>query len=134
MHLQSLHFRSINARNKKIAVFFNGFWPDFDEKDNQILDFLNASSKQLNLLYYTSKDIQSSDILVESCYGPPLLSKCEHLTKILFLGENVRPFFSNYDYSISFDRSSYGLRNIDIIHIFNQSNRFFNPLRFGNQT
>ena len=112
MHLQSYYFANKQNISKNIAIYFNGFWPDFDESENQILDFLNASSYELNVSYHSSKDIQSSDILLESCYGSPLSVKYEHLTKILFLGENVRPFYSHYDYSMSFDRSTYGSRNI----------------------
>ena len=112
MHLQSFYLANKQNKTKNIAIYFNGFWPDFDEKENQLLDFLNASSYELNISYHSSSDIQSSDILLESCYGPPVSSKYEHLTKILFLGENVRPFYSQYDYSISFDRPMYGSRNI----------------------
>lgn len=112
MHLQSFYVANKRNKSKKISIYFNGFWPDFDERENQILDFLNASSYELDISYHSSKDIQSSNILLESCYAPPLSSKYEHPTKILFLGENVRPYYSNYDYSISFDRPTYGSRNI----------------------
>ena len=104
MHLVSLYFTSIHTRQKKIYIYFNGFWPDFDVKEIKFWIF-KCFIKRVKCSYHTSEDIQSSDILIESCYDL-LYHQNEHLTKILFLGENVRPFFSNYDYSISFDRSS----------------------------
>jgi len=106
-HMRELNQCATLSSNLR-KVYFSSFWPGFDFYNNQILDTLNFFfSGQLVLEGVEAPEL--SDIIIESCYGPPC--KALHATKILFLGENVRPNYSDYDYSISFDLHHYGGRN-----------------------
>ena len=93
-----------------ISVAFRGFWPGFRENDNEILNVLKhaaaitGSKVELNCL--------DPDLLVFSCFGDPSLDEFQRATRILYLGENVRPDFSKTDYSMTFDMSDYCGRNI----------------------
>ena len=51
-------------------------------------------------------------MVIFSCFGNPGLEQFERATRLLYLGENVRPDFSIADYSLTFDMSNYCGRNI----------------------
>jgi len=62
-----------------------------------------------------TSDPSLCDIAVYSCYGDfGSLRYTQHATRILFLGENVRPCFSEFDFSLTFDADSYLGRNIHL--------------------
>jgi len=54
---------------------------------------------------------RQADIELTSCFGESQ-SANEGQTRILYLGENVRPNYSNIDYSLTFDLNNYEGRNI----------------------
>ena len=89
-----------------IFLMWEGFWPDMNSKDCQILDFLKESLPDEEFL--VTNNSGKADILISSCLGKnnPISRKYNHCFKILFLGENLRPYFSNYDLSISSDINS----------------------------
>jgi len=49
-----------------------------------------------------------ADLVVTSVFGN---TQTDPRKTIAYIGENIRPSFINYDYSLSFDRDSYGGRN-----------------------
>ena len=113
--------KNISKRKKKyiltgvkppIFLMWEGFWPDMNSKDCQILDFLKESLPDEEFL--VTNNSGKADILISSCLGKnnPISRKYNHCFKILFLGENLRPYFSNYDLSISSDINTYRGRNI----------------------
>ena len=98
-----------------INLYFSDFWPNFCPSNNQILDILSYSLRMGG----SSREIQltniprQADIVVFSCYGNlRTLSDCPQATRVLFLGENVRPRYDLFDYSLSFDLNSYSGKNI----------------------
>lgn len=94
-----------------LSYSFVDFWPDHDPTSSQLSDFIQYSLPDLTFSYLS--DYTRADILFCSCYGnTDLSSLSKHSTRILFLGENVRPQYYFYDYSLSFDIDTYCLRNI----------------------
>ena len=84
-----------------------------NQDDCQLLDFLKEASKG-HLLKSTKKP-RKADIFISSCFGKEIISnKFDHCLKILFLGENIRPYFKNYDLSLSCDMNDYRGRNINL--------------------
>ena len=86
---------------KKICVV--NFWEG--AFDGDFFDFFFRSC--LGDIDYTS-DPHSADLIVTSVFGNVGTDPSK---TIAFIGENVRPSFTNYSYSLSFDWDSYGNRN-----------------------
>jgi hypothetical protein len=105
-----LQLRIRSRTSSNISVAFSGFWPSFNSNDNEILNFLRHASSLIGVDIITSN--LDPDLLVFSCFGNPELNKYQKATRVLYLGENVRPDFSETDYSLTFDQSSYCGRNI----------------------
>lgn len=104
-----------SERKHSLNVYFSDFWPDFNPADNQLFDLLIHSLRRCGSKKYIrlTKNASDADIAIFSCYGNlASLSKCPQATRILFLGENVRPRYDLFDYSLSFDLNTYGGRNI----------------------
>ena len=103
-----LQGRSINR--SVITVAFDGFWNGFNFYNNEILNLF----KHCAYLIGSRIEINSEDpdILIFSCFGDVSVKKYKNSTRILYLGENVRPDYSQSDYSLSFDMSEYCGRNI----------------------
>ena len=86
------------------------------------LDFWGGFQPENNLFYFILRDIRSdvkithpayADVIFFSCFGES--NRCfNHCKKIFFTGENLRPDFSECDYSISFDFDDYNNKNIRI--------------------
>lgn len=120
--LQRIESHGMN-RYQHVSVSFSGFWPDFSSSDNQLLDFIKlaAQSLKINLEVVSS---QEADINFYSCYGN--ISYCNNsATKVIFLGENVRPSYQLFDYSLGFDRFEAGTKNI-YLPLWNLEIDFFN--------
>ena len=105
------HF-NLTGIKPPIFLMWEGFWPEMDYQDCQILDYLKESFPDEN--FVTTKRFGKADILISSCFGKnnKVSRKYNHCFKILFLGENLRPFYSQYDLSISSDLNPYRGRNI----------------------
>lgn len=112
-HFKRLRFiqRFVSSKANHLTYSFVDFWPDHDPLNSQLLDFVKHSAPHLKFSH--ASDYRHADIVFCSCYGnTDLNSLSPHSTRILFLGENVRPQYYFYDYSLSFDIDSYCLRNI----------------------
>jgi hypothetical protein len=93
-----------------LRLIFDGFWPDHDPNQCQLVDFIESATT-LKVVVNTCPD--EADIIVSSCYGKnPSLNSCLAPMRLLFLGENVRPIYNDFDISLSSDVSSYRSRNI----------------------
>ncbi len=108
---QYLRYRNIlkkqTIKKRQIAIFWDCFWPDFNIHDNQLLDlFRHNRTDYFNII--STSDPLEADISIYSCYGQySSLDKTKHTTRILFLGENVRPSYLQFDYSLTSDLCSY---------------------------
>ena len=105
--------RCIEKKDKYIRIGFINFWPDFSTKENQIIDMCRMALVNENVSVLSCSELEKCDVIFTSCYGSLKYNGIKTgATIILFLGENVRPLFRDYDYAISFDKSYYGGRNI----------------------
>jgi alpha(1,3/1,4) fucosyltransferase len=86
---------------KKVCVI--NFWDG--AFDGDFLEyFFNIA---LGGIEYTA-DPHTADVIVTSVFGNTQYDKRK---TIAFIGENVRPSYMGYDYSLSFDHDTYGGRN-----------------------
>jgi hypothetical protein len=93
-----------------VTVAFTGFWPGFRDDDNEVFNLLSYAARLVGL--GVRIDYSDPDLFVFSCFGDQNLNKFNQATRVLYLGENIRPVFSHADYSLSFDMSDYCGRNI----------------------
>jgi len=127
-------FKSANSSGirRPVRIKWVHFWPDMDKHDNQLLDFIRFAAPELSIEVVNEED--ECDICISSCYGAyqDADADCQAL-KILFLGENVRPSYTRYDFSISSDLDDYRGRNCYLplwlleIDLFNK--RFYSDRR-----
>lgn len=123
--------RLFKIRGKKppIYIYWHGFWSNMNIEDCQILDFLRESMKD-EILIRTNK-ARKADIFICSCLKKELISrKFDHCLKIIFLGENIRPYYKNYDLSLTSDINEYRGRNINLplwlleLDLFNRNRNY----------
>ena len=100
----------IKIGNNVRRVYMNGFWPGFRSENNIIIDLLKAALPHRKIV--EANNIEEADIFIESCYGNNIGKYMRDTINILFLGENVRPRFSEYDISLTSDIYDYGEKNI----------------------
>ena len=110
--LQWLEKRMLDVDARKtVRVYFHGFWPNMDYSNCQLLDLIRASSPDLQV--DSTDSVDEADILFQSCYTDILPDHVgAQALRLIFLGENVRPSYTSFDYSFSFDMSPYLGRNI----------------------
>jgi hypothetical protein len=133
------YFSSEHTSNS-IRIIFLSFWPDFDIESNQILDWIRLSCPALEVKIV--KDPDDADIAIFSCYGNNsfYFPHTEHCDRWLFLGENVRPEFFNYDCCLGFDLGDYHSKNIHLplwlfeIDFFNKSYNDRSPRKIRSYT
>lgn len=89
------------AEKTTIKIQFTDFWKGFNPRDNNFHNLL--------IKHYNVELSDTPDFLFYSVFG------CSYLdypcTRIFFTGENVRPDFSQCDYSLSFDHDDYHGKN-----------------------
>jgi len=109
-----VHFHAVNRglATPILQVAFYGFWPDFSADHNQILDYLRLSAVGLNPV--VCSDLRKADIVFYSCYhdNTPSFGLSQAADRWLFLGENVRPQFRDYDFSLSMSLDRFHGRNV----------------------
>ncbi len=144
--LRHLQFIKKNRLNNQLKLYFSSFWPTLDIYHNQFIDiFRRCTSNVIRVV----TDPRDCDIALYSCYGNMSdIELTSHAFRVLFLGENVRPSFSEFDLSLSFDQSSYSGRNIYLplwlleLNLFNTTypdrcpidiQRIVSPLSRGSQ-
>lgn len=107
---RSLRLSSRNPSQSSILIRYLGFWPGFDENNNEIHNLMSEASSCLGLNLHVTN--AKADIEVHSIFDSIQHSVDDGATKVLYLGENVRPHYMNVDYSLSFDIHSYNRKNI----------------------
>jgi hypothetical protein len=111
---------------RPVRIKWLNFWPNIDKYDNQLIDFIRFAAPELNIEVVNEEDV--CDISISSCYGAYQdVDSDSQALKILFLGENVRPSYTPYDFSITSDLDNYRGRNCYLplwlleIDLFNKS-------------
>jgi len=107
---RSLRLSSRDPYKESVLIRYIGFWPGFDEENNEIHNLLNKASSCLGLNLQVTKG--KADIEVLSLFDSTQQTFDDCATKVLYLGENVRPCYMNVDYSLSFDIHSYSGKNL----------------------
>ena len=96
----------LTSKTETVRVFWDDFWPDFDKYHNQFIDFMRKSCPYKKIV--TTSNPLDAHISFYSCYGNlKSLQFTDHTTRLLFLGENVRPNFLYFDHVFSFDLNTY---------------------------
>lgn len=108
--LRGLRLLDRHNSRSSIGVAFQGFWPGFRSDDNEIFNLLQHASAIIGL--EITHNHTDPDLLVYSCFGDPCFNKFPAATRFLYLGENVRPDFSETDYCMTFEMSSLCGRNV----------------------
>lgn len=114
IHRQATRITNISVRNsgKPINVLFDGFWPDFTPEGSLIWRILSIASCVLSIELEVTNNPAMADICILSCFKRAYNeSDIFHCTRVIYLGENVRPCYNIYDYSLSSDYFSYLGRN-----------------------
>ena len=95
-----------------LKVSFDGFWPNMNPMNCQLLDLLKSALPERTILVVPPNS--ASDIYLYSCYGglPGGCYARQTGIAVLFLAENVRPIYSSFDLSFTSDIDAYGGRNI----------------------
>ena len=93
-----------------IKIGFADFWDGFQHNNNFFLDLFTEMYDDVQHV-----PAQQANIVIYSCFGQTHhqidRSSC---TKIFYTGENIRPNYSECDYSFSFDFDEYDGKNIRI--------------------
>lgn len=103
-----------NEASKIVKVKFIDFWKGFEPERNEMLNLMQRTFKKRGLKLEV-KQSGETDVEIYSCFGQSsLTNKINGACRILYIGENVRPQFTDYDYSISHDIYDYNKRNVYI--------------------
>lgn len=100
---QAARFHHITTRRSStpLRLFFDGFWHGFVASESPILNIIQYAYR----LHGSTRLVdnpEEADVAIYSCFPqshPQEMTR--HCTRILFLGENVKPCFGSYDYSLS---------------------------------
>jgi len=85
---------------KRIKIKFAGFWPEFDEENNFII---NPLKKYCEVILS-----EKPQYLFSSCFSDDYLDfDC---VRIFYTGENLCPDFNAFDYAIGYEYMEYGDR------------------------
>ncbi len=85
---------------KRIRVKFVGFWPDFEENNNFLINALRK--------HYEVVLSEEPQYLFSSCFSDDYLDY--DCVRIFYTGENLCPDFNAFDYAIGFEHMEYGDR------------------------
>ena len=86
---------------KKVCVI--NFWDG--AFDGDFFEFFFSTA--LSGIEYTNNPYEA-DVVISSVFGNV---RAESRKTIMYIGENMRPSYAGYDYSLSFDHDTYGGRN-----------------------
>lgn len=86
---------------KRIKLKLLGFWSDFDNNDNFIINKLKK--------YFYIEFSDNPDYIISSCFTKEYL-KYPDCVKIFYTGENICPDFNMFDYAIGFEKLNFGDR------------------------
>ena len=87
---------------KTIKINFCGFWNSFDKKNNL---FTKILSKHFNI-----EISDNPDFVICSNRGKPYEYMQYNCVRLMFMGENLSPDFTVFDYCIGFDYLTFGDR------------------------
>jgi len=140
--IENLKSRNLNTSNgqRLINVCYIDFWPNFMAHTSEIHLFLQyCCGLPLTLV----DDPEQADILICSCFGSKIYNiQNKYATRILYLGESIKPCYCLYDYSLSHELNEFDGKNIYlplwILRAFNYVEKdtadtsLFSTIKIGN--
>lgn len=113
---QSQRLEKIACRKRNVPLYFHfsHFWPNFKARETYFWRLIKKLCHNTGLLCSITYDPEEADIVISSCFNmvKQTCGQASASTRILYLGENVRPSYSMYDYSVSSDLYTYLGRNV----------------------
>jgi hypothetical protein len=90
-------------------ISFADFWPGFIPDQNLFVDLFRSINAQIKVV----PPSDSTELLVYSCFGN-LHQQFDRsrVVKVFYTGENMRPDFSDCEFSLTFDFDDYNGKNI----------------------
>lgn len=98
---------------RKIKINYSGFWESFNKKNNL---FYNLLSKHFDVVIS-----ERPDFVICSNRGKPFEYMQYDCPRIMFMGENLSPDFTVFDYVIGFDYLSFGDRYFRLPYAFHSN-------------
>lgn len=95
---------------KTIKIDFCNFWDGFDKQNNL---FTNILSK-----HFQVKISSDPDFVICSNRGDPFEYTKYNCVRIIFMGENISPDYTVFDYAIGFDHMQFGDRYFRLPLVF----------------
>jgi hypothetical protein len=91
-----------------MKLSFSDFWGGFQHTNNFFADLIKTINPKMEVIPLG----RETDILIYSCFGSNHYTTDRSRTKkIFYTGENIRPNYSECDYSLTFDFEDYDGRN-----------------------
>jgi len=88
---------------QKVKINFEGFWfPDPTDTINNRIEFRTRETFRVLSKRYDLEIVDDPDFLIYSCFGDKKFLNYD-CVRIFYTEENIRPNFSECDYSFSFD-------------------------------
>ena len=111
--LQKHRFCARKLQNSfKLRIAFIDFWNNFNPRSSPLYGLFSQIMKG-KILLVDAHD--APDIVIGSCFGTSIRELSHSsATHILYLGENLKPNYSLYDYSFSFEHNHYFGRNLNL--------------------
>lgn len=93
-----------------IKVYFCDFWPGFNPYQNLLKDLIRLALRA-DIHICHQFEASDADIILCSVFGT---EKARHsrIPRLVYIGENIRPDYLQYEYSLSFDVDNYGGKNV----------------------
>ena len=109
---QALRLHHLSTRTDgPIRLYFESFWNKFNPETSYLFHLASHAASDLSSSLEVVVDPLLADVSIHSCFGKSPQSPFNHTTRVLYLGENVRPDYSIYDYSLTTDIYTYLGRN-----------------------
>lgn len=91
-------------------IYFCDFWPGFDPEHNLLKDVMRLAL-QSDIQICRKHEANDANIVLCSVFGNEK-QRYPNIPRIAYIGENLRPVYDHYEYSLSFDSRRYEGRNV----------------------
>jgi hypothetical protein len=96
-----------------ISINFIGFWPGFNIQQNFLINLFRECWPHLKF-YTEGNPKHAADINIFSCFPDNSRAVQPSMINILYLGENVKPYYDLYDVTLSCHKDTFCDRNVYI--------------------
>lgn len=93
-----------------IKLYFCDFWPGFNPSQNLLKDLIKLALRT-DIHVCHQSEASEADLVLCSVFGTEK-QRYSRIPRLVYIGENLRPDYSQYEYSFSFDAEGYGGKNL----------------------